>query len=153
MAELMRRYNYAIDHKGRLNVPAKIRKALSPDAMDTFVLTRGLEKCLYAYPLDEWKVLVEKLKTLQMTQANARFFVRTLMANASETVLDSQGRIAVPQHLMSIANLNKDAMIIGMIDKLEIWDPAVYESYINDFGITFEEVAETILLKDEDKLK
>lgn len=145
MADFMGRYQHSIDHKGRTNIPARIRKSLLPEAQDTFVLTRGLEGCLFAYPLDEWKATVERLKSLQMTQANARFFVRMLMSNAAETTLDNQGRIAIPQHLMEIAGLQKDALIIGMIDKLEIWNPDRYTDYTEDFGVSFEEVAESLL--------
>lgn len=145
MAEFMGRFEHAIDHKGRVNIPAKFRKALSPEAGDTFVLTRGLEGCLFVYPLDEWKNLVERLKSLQTTQAKARFFVRTLMANASECVVDNQGRISLPQHLLELGGLGKEALFLGMIDKIEIWNPERYRQYSQEFDGTFEEVAESIL--------
>ncbi len=147
MAEFMGQYKHAIDHKGRTNIPAKFRKALSSEAQDTFVLTRGLEGCLFVYPLDEWKATVERLKALQMTQANARFFVRTLMSNAAESAVDGQGRITIPQHLMELAGLEKESMIIGVLDKIEIWNPNRYNNYIEEFGVSFEEVAESLYPK------
>ncbi len=141
----MGRYQHSIDQKGRTNVPAKFRKILTADAQDTFVLTRGLEGCLFVYPLDEWKTTVDRLRALQTTQANARFFIRALMSNASEATIDGQGRIIIPQHLMELAGLEKEALILGVIDKLEIWNPARYQSYNNEFGVSFEEVAESLL--------
>ncbi len=146
MAEFMGRYQYAIDHKGRTNVPAKFRHALPPEAADILILTRGLEGCLFAYPQDTWKALMERLRNLQQGQANTRYFMRTLLSDATESALDTQGRVIIPPHLLELAGLEKDALILGVMDKIEIWNPQRYEAYTKDFGISFEQVAESLLL-------
>jgi len=146
MPSFIGRYDYSIDHKGRLNIPAKFRKLMDPDSQETFVITLGLEGCLFCFPLSEWTLIEAKLRELSITQKRTRFFVRTLTSHASDSRIDSQGRITIPQQLLQLAEVNKEVVIIGVLNRIEIWAPARYESYQQDFGMTYEEVAEDILL-------
>ena len=142
-------YQYSLDSKGRVNIPARFRKVLCPEAQETFVITRGLEGCLFVYPLDEWNRIEKKLKNLSMTQKDNRLFVRLLISHATEVAYDRQGRIAVPAYLAEIARIEKDVLIIGALDRIEIWSPKVYDEYISESPETFESVAEKIILEKD----
>ena len=142
-------YRYSLDSKGRVNIPARIRKAMSPEANETFVITRGMDGCLFAYPQNEWIKIEQKLRNLSMTQKVNRFFVRSLSAYATEASYDKQGRIPIPAHLAEFAGIEREVLIIGTLDRLEIWSPKVYEEYIAGSPETFESVAENIILRGE----
>lgn len=139
-------YTYSVDHKGRVNIPTKFRKSLPYETEEILVVTRGLEGCLFAYPLEEWQRIEEKLRALPVTQQNARYFVRMLTSQATTVSIDKQGRIALPKPLLDIAKIETDVLIIGALDRFELWNPTVYEQYVNGFGKTYEEVAESLLL-------
>ena len=111
-------YNHTIDTKGRLIVPAKFREELG----DHFVVTRGLDGCLSIYAMEEWKKLEEKLGQLPMTNRNARMFSRFMISGAAECELDKMGRFLLPQALRQEANLKKDVVLSGAINRIEIWD-------------------------------
>lgn len=146
MLNFMGSYLHAVDHKGRVNIPTKFRKSLPSDTEEILVVTRGLETCLFVYPLDEWQRVEEKLRVLPVTQQNARFFIRMLTSQATTVSIDKQGRIALPRSLLDTANIQTDVLIIGTLDHFELWNPSAYEQYISGFGKTYEEVAESILL-------
>lgn len=147
MSSFKGQYTYTIDQKGRANIPAKFRKSISEKANQTFVITQGLETCLFAYPLDEWEKIEEKLRTLSMMKKSTRLFIRMIMSNASESRFDKQGRIAIPQNLIKFAQIEKEVLIIGSLDKLEIWNPKIYDEYISEAKQTYEELAETIIFE------
>ena len=111
-------YNHTVDTKGRLIVPAKFRDELGSH----FVITRGLDGCLSIYGMDEWKKLEEKLAALPMTNPNARKFSRFMIAGAAECELDKMGRILIPQALRQSANIRKDVVLSGAINRIEVWD-------------------------------
>ena len=138
-------YTYAVDEKGRISIPAKMRKYLSPEANDTFVITRGIEACLFLYPLDEWVKFERRLRELPLYNHQHRFFVRTLLMWATEVTLDNQARIMIPKKLLEFAKIEKEALIIGALDRIEIWNPKVFEDYLNSQPEGYESVAETIL--------
>ena len=125
----MGEYNHTIDAKGRLIVPSKFRESLG----DVFVVTKGLDGCLFVYDNEEWNVFEEKLKSLPLTNKDARTFVRFFLAGAAEVEVDKQGRILVPGVLREFAGLKKDVVLIGVASRIEIWDrerfdgTAVYE--------------------------
>ena len=125
----MGEYNHTIDAKGRLIVPSKFRESLG----DVFVVTKGLDGCLFVYDNEEWNVFEEKLKSLPLTNKEARTFVRFFLAGAAEVEVDKQGRILVPGVLREFAGLKKDVVLIGVASRIEIWDrerfdgTAVYE--------------------------
>ena len=115
---LMGEYHHNIDDKGRLVIPTKYRMELG----ESFVIARGLEKCLYAYSMNEWNKLVEKLDTLPFTKKDARTFIRTFFSGATTCEFDKNGRINITSPLVSYAGLTKNCVIIGVNDRLEIWD-------------------------------
>ncbi len=113
----MGEYNHTIDTKGRLIIPSKFREALG----DTFVVTKGLDGCLFVYDNEEWNVFEEKLRSLPITNRDARKFVRFFLAGATEAEIDKQGRILVPNVLREFADLQKDVVLIGVASRIEIW--------------------------------
>ncbi|MBO5207956.1 MAG: division/cell wall cluster transcriptional repressor MraZ [Lachnospiraceae bacterium] len=113
----MGEYNHTIDAKGRLIIPSKFREALG----DVFVVTKGLDGCLFVYDNAEWNAFEEKLKSLPLTNKDARQFVRFFLAGAAEVEVDKQGRILVPNVLREFAELNKDVVLIGVASRIEIW--------------------------------
>lgn len=130
-------YQHAIDTKNRMIIPSKFRDNLK----DRFVVTKGLDNCLYAYPMDEWANLEQKLKTLPLTSKDARAFVRFIFSGAVECELDKQGRFVVPVNLIEYAGIKKDVVIIGVSTRFEIWSKENWEEY-NNSNIDFDEIAD-----------
>ena len=116
-------YSYSLDSKGRINVPAKFRQSLSEDNENTFVITRGVDPCIWVYPLSHWKEIESNLRNLSSILKIHRTFVRNTARYASPSTYDKQGRITLTPSLIEYADLDKDALIIGMINKMEIWNP------------------------------
>lgn len=146
MSSFKGQFRYTIDSKGRINIPAKFRKAISPEANETFVITRGMENCIYAFPLDEWNKNEEKLRRLSANQKDIRLFIRMTTSYISESQFDKQGRIAIPRFLIEFAKIEKEILIIGTLDKLEIWNPTIYEEYLKANEQSYEDLAEKIEL-------
>ncbi len=140
-------YTYSVDSKGRVNLPAKLRKYISPEANDTFVVTRGFERCLFLYPLDEWNTLEESIRDLSPANSQHRFITRTLLQYATETQLDGQSRVTIPKELMQFAGIEDQVLIVGVLERIEIWDPKEYEAYMKSQTDTYENVAQTVLHK------
>ena len=113
----MGEYNHTIDAKGRLIIPSRVRELLGEE----FVLTRGLDGCLSIYPMDEWAAFEEKLRALPLTNKDARTFSRFFVAGATTCQLDKQGRILVPQTLRQFAGLEKDVVLTGNLNRIEVW--------------------------------
>jgi MraZ protein len=118
-------YKYTIDNKKRLAIPTKFRQALAKKA----VITRGLDNCLFLYPAQEWEKLAKKLSQLPLAQADARGFVRIMLAGAMEVNLDRLGRILVPDYLKKYAGLSKKAVVAGLYNRIEIWDQKKWNTY------------------------
>lgn len=128
-------YNHSIDSKGRLIVPAKFRAELGKE----FFVTRGLSECLSVYPMDAWKEVTAKLKTIPMTDVNGRKFLKFLIAGASGGEIDNQGRISIAANQKNYAHLEKDVAIVGNIDYFEIWDKEKWEKFdVNNVGMVKE---------------
>ena len=138
---LMGEYQHNIDIKGRMIVPAKFREGLG----DSFVLTRGLDNCLFVYPMDEWKVLEGKLKQLPLTKKDARQFTRFFFSGAVECEIDKQGRINIPATLRTYSKLEKECIVIGVSNRIEIWSKDVWEDYFEASQESFEDIAENLL--------
>lgn len=120
----MGEYNHTIDAKGRLIIPSRFREALG----DTFVVTKGLDGCLFVYDNAEWNAFEEKLKALPITNKEARKFVRFFLAGAAEVEVDKQGRILVPNILREFAQISKDVVLIGVASRIEIWSKERFDS-------------------------
>jgi len=140
-------YAYSVDSKGRINIPAKLRKYVSPDANDTFIVTRGYEQCLFVYPLDEWNKLEQSIRELSTTNPKHRFFMRTLLEKATESQLDGQSRITIPKELLQFAAIENEVLILGVLERIEVWDPKVYQDYQKAQAESYENVAQTVLQK------
>lgn len=119
----MGEYNHTIDAKGRLIVPSKFREILG----DVFVVTKGLDGCLFVYDNEEWKLFEEKLRALPITNKEARQFVRFFLAGAAEAEVDKQGRILIPNVLREFAGLTKDVVLVGVGSRIEIWGKERFE--------------------------
>ena len=136
----MGEYNHTIDPKGRLIIPAKFREALG----DEFVVTKGLDGCLFVYANTEWNNFEEKLRTLPLTNKNARQFTRFFLAGAAACEGDKQGRILIPQVLREFAKLEKDVVLVGVASRIEIWSKEVWEESISTYDTDMDEVAENM---------
>lgn len=130
-------YQHSLDTKNRINVPSKLRDELG----NKFVITKGLDGCLYAYPLDEWHKLEEKLKTLPLTNKDARAFVRFFFAGACVAETDKQGRVLLPQNLKEYAGIEKEIVSIGVLTRVEIWSKGKWLQY-NEEDVDFDSIAE-----------
>ena len=115
-------YHYSLDSKGRVNIPAKFRQSLSKDNKNTFIATRGQDPCIWVYPLNEWKKIELELRNLSSVSGIHRTFVRQIARSATPSTCDKQGRIMINPSLISYAGIEKEALIIGMINKIEIWN-------------------------------
>ena len=116
-------YSNTLDSKNRVNIPAKFRKALDPINDRTFVITRGFDRCLTLYPIQEWNVVEQQLASLSSIRNRNREFVRSIVRYASYVQYDRQGRIIIPDNLKLYASIEKEVSIIGMITKIELWSP------------------------------
>ena len=138
-------FTYSIDSKSRISIPAKLRKYVKPEANDTFVMTRGIAKCIDIYPHDQWKELEEKLSTLNSFNQKEAKFLRMFLQTASEDTLDAQSRLLIPQNLIEYAGIEKEVFILGAVKKIEVWNPVIYQNYLNDRPESFEEIAEEVM--------
>ena len=136
----------AVDNKGRVAIPAKLRSR-SGESTD-FVLTKGLEGCLALYPSTEWKKIVDsmssKMSNLPFTPEKYRFYERDLYGNAEDVTPDKQGRILIPDRLLKLAKIDREARVVGVAARIEIWNPGIYEKYVDEYEKSPEEVAESL---------
>lgn len=136
----MGEFQHSLDKKGRLIIPSKFRDILG----SSFILTKGLDRCLFVYPKDEWSLLEQKLKALPFTQKDARAFIRFFFSGAVELDIDKQGRILIPPQLREHAGIDKEAVIIGVSNRAEIWSVEEWEKYSKEAAVSYEEIAETL---------
>jgi len=135
----MGEYHHSMDEKGRLTIPSKIREELGEE----FIVTRGLENCLYLYKLNDWKELINKYKELPNTK-DARNFMRFFLSGANQISFDKQGRINLANILITYASLNKDCVIIGVNDRLEIWSEDNWNNFIINNEDNLSDIAENL---------
>ena len=143
-------HSYSLDLKGRINIPAKFRNVLSDDNEKSFVITKGMDYCIWVYPIIVWQNIESELKKLSSLSNINRSFVRNTVRYASKVKYDKQGRIAITPNLIKYANLTKETLIIGMVNKIEIWNPSLLakadkESQKIDSS-QFDELADKIIL-------
>ena len=137
---LMGEYHHNIDDKNRLIIPSKFREELGNE----FVITRGLDGCLFVYSMDEWNKVMNKLKTLPFTKKDARTFMRFMLSAASICEFDKQGRINIPTPLADYASLTKECVVIGVNDRIEIWSKENFDKFLNDNIDNISEIAENL---------
>lgn len=138
---LLGEYRHNLDTKGRLIIPAKFRQELESE----FILTRGLDGCLFGYPMDSWGKLETKLAELPLTRKDSRRFVRFFYAAASEMSFDKQGRINLPQTLIQYAELEKSCVLVGVSNRIEIWSEKNWLKFDQEMVADFDEVAENLI--------
>jgi len=137
---LIGEYEHSLDVKGRMILPAKIREDLG----DKFIITKGLDGCLFGFSQTEWNNFEEKLKTLPLTNKNARDFVRFFLSGAVEETVDKQGRFLIPGNLREYASLDKETVITGVGTRIEIWNKEQWKKYNSDENISAEQIAENM---------
>lgn len=135
-------YEHSVDAKGRVIMPVKLRE----DIGEKFIVTKGLDGCLFAYSISEWTNFEEKLKTLPLTNKNARDFVRFFLSGAVECEIDKQGRFLIPGNLRIYATLEKEIIIIGVGTRIEIWNKEEWKKYSSDENISADEIAENMTM-------
>ena len=133
---LIGEYSHSLDVKGRLIMPAKLRE----DMGEKFIITTGLDGCLFGFSMIEWQKFEDKLKTLPITNKNARNFVRFFLSGATECELDKQGRFLIASKLREVANLDKDVTIIGAGTRIEIWNTKKWEEQTSAENLSIEEI-------------
>ena len=143
MASFKGQAEYSVDSKGRVAIPVRMRSALNPEANNSFTITRGFEQCILLFPLDEWAKREAEIARLNTYRSEARSFVRTIMRWADEVTLDGQGRIVVPKSLIAFAGLEDAVLIIGVLDRIEIWNPDVFAAQAEQEA-DYSDVAERI---------
>lgn len=132
MAFFIGEYQYAIDAKGRVNIPAKFRKNLKPEDENMYIITQGKDKCLDVYPLNIFQEkIVNKINEFSESDEAHRYYTSIKGSSSSDAPLDKQGRIMIPQKLLDYAGITKDILIIGAFHRIELWDPKVREEYVH----------------------
>ncbi len=142
-------FNYTVDNKGRINIPAKMRKNLAPEANNGFVITRGFEPCIFVYPNDEWQKRETEIGKLQQNDPKHRYFTRMLLQYATDAELDGQYRIILPKELMQYAQIENEVFILGAFDRIEVWNPGEYQKYLDGQPEDYLTVASTVFEKKE----
>ena len=142
-------YSYTVDPKSRVNIPAKFRQALSPENDNSFAITKGMDQCIWVYPLVEWNKVLTKLREQSSSQVN-RAFTREYSRYASTVSYDKQGRILLSSELMDYAKIDRQVTIIGLINKIEVWNPSLLKNFdqqvLSQNKEAFDELAEKIIL-------
>ena len=133
-------YHHSIDEKGRIIVPVKFREELGSN----FIVTRGIENCLFVYSLENWAKITNKLNSLPFTQKDARTFNRFFMSGATDVELDKQGRVNISKPLIDYASLLKDCVVIGTGDRLEIWSEESWDHFFDSTKDSMSDIAENL---------
>ena len=133
-------YHHSVDDKGRLIIPSKFRDELGTK----FIITRGIENCLFVYSMESWEKIVNKLETLPFTKKDARAFIRFFLSGASEAEFDKQGRINITSPLISYANITKECVVIGTGDRLEIWSEESWNDFFTSAKDSMSDIAENL---------
>lgn len=139
-------FTYNLDSKGRVSIPAKLRKFVPTEANDTFVMTRGINNCIDLYTLDQWQIIEKRLENLNSFDQKEQYFLRMILQYATDDTMDSQSRILIPQSLLNHAKIEKEVLVLGALKKIELWSPKVYEDYINSVAESYEQIASEVML-------
>lgn len=138
-------YSHTLDNKGRIILPSRFRDVARDNHIDTFFVTRGLEKCIFMFSESEWRLLEQKYKGLSFTKHDVRMFNRLLFSGAVDVVPDKQGRFVIPQYLKDYAGIISKSVIIGVSNRIEIWDAARWQEFYEKSSGLFEETAERMI--------
>jgi MraZ protein len=135
-------YKHTLDTKGRIILPSRFRDVARENNIERFFVTRGLEKCVFMFSENEWRAIEQKFKGLSFTKEQSRSFNRMFFAGAAEVIPDKQGRFIIPQNLKEHANIIGATVIIGVSNRIEIWDQAAWQAFFSQKSQSFEETAE-----------
>ncbi len=138
-------YEHSLDRKGRLILPAKFRQTAKENYIERFYITRGLDKCLFMFTEEEWKLQEQKFKALSFTKAEARRFNRLYFSGASEIVIDKQGRIILSKYLKEFAEIERGVVVVGVANRIEIWSQKNWKEFYEKTHTTFEDIAEKLI--------
>ena len=138
-------YIHGIDQKGRLIMPSRFRDVSKENNIDKFFVTRGLDQCLFMFSEYEWKVQEQKFKNLSFTKPEARTFNRMFFSGAVDVQPDKQGRFIIPSYLKEFAGINKETVIIGVSNRIEIWDTKIWKEFFTKSSSVFEQTAEKMM--------
>ena len=138
-------YEHALDKKGRLILPAKVRETAKANYIEKFYITRGLDNCLFLFSEDEWKTQETRFKSLSFTKRETRRFNRLFFSGAVEVVPDGQGRILIPKYLKDYAGIKKEVIVVGVSNRLEIWNRGEWEQFYSENRDSFEDTAEKLM--------
>ena len=138
-------YLHSIDRKGRLILPARFREVCKENGIEKFFLTRGLDKCIFMFSSDEWRLQEQKFKNLSFTKQESRSFNRLFFSGAVDVIPDRQGRFIIPQYLKDFANIKRETVIIGISNRVEIWDSKSWQEFYTNSNESFERIAENMV--------
>ena len=138
-------YGHSLDRKGRLIFPAKFRQVSRENFIERFYITRGLDKCLFIFTEEEWKLQEQKFKSLPFTKAEARRFNRLYFSGACEIIPDKQGRVLLPKYLKEYAQINREIVLVGVANRIEIWSAARWKEFYAKTQESFEDIAEKLI--------
>ena len=138
-------YKHGIDRKGRIILPARFRDVSKEHGLEKFFITRGLDKCIFMFTEEEWRLQEQKFKNLSFTKQEARRFNRLFFSGAVDVAPDKQGRFIIPQYLKDYAGIKKDTIIIGISNRIEIWDEKNWQEFYASTSETFEQIAENMI--------
>ncbi len=141
-------YEHTIDRKGRIIIPSKFREVFKENFVEKFYVTRGLDKCLFVFTEEEWKLTEGKFKGMSFTKADSRKFNRLFFSGAVDVTCDKQGRVLLPQYLKDYAGIKRDVMIVGVSNRMEIWSKEEWNRYYDNAAPSFEKTAENLLELD-----
>ncbi len=140
-------YEHSVDRKGRTIIPAKFRQAFHENHIETLVLTRGLDHCLFLFVESEWRLAEARFKQIPFTKAEGRRFNRLFFSGATEIQLDRLGRLLIPKHLKEFAEIKQDVIVVGVSNRIEIWAQEKWREFYETSRQSFEEVAERVLFE------
>ena len=142
-------FSCSLDAKNRFNVPSGIRKMIAPEANNTIIFAPGFEqKNLYVYPLDEWKNLTNSFRKFKPNDKYAQNFMRFFVSGAHTVTMDAQGRIMLPTRILEMASIKTEMLILGMVNKLEVWNPQVFQEYRKNLGAGLPDLVDKINFSD-----
>ena len=138
-------YKHGIDRKGRIILPSRFRDIYKEYGIERFFITRGLDKCIFMFSEAEWRLQEQKFKSVSFTKQESRSFNRLFFSGALDVIPDKQGRFIVPQYLRTYANIKKEAVIIGVSNRIEIWNQQTWQDFYSNCNDSFESIAENML--------
>jgi len=151
MTNFIGEFNCKIDAKGRVMLPAALRKQLNPDANERFVMNRGFEQCLVLYPKNEWEVISAEVNKLNQYVKKNREFVRYFYRGATELELDANGRLLLPKRMLQYAGINKEVVLFAYGNRIEVWDKDKYDNLLTDEPEDFADLAEEVMGRNQNE--